>query len=371
MRRAGLAGRADRERQHAEAPVSLAEDGDQLDPAGVPGPRHGPPGGIPRADLSTTRQLPTQPEQVLVTTGAQQALDLLMRSLVLTGQPVTVEDPTFPGALDALHRAGGRPIGLPADEGLDPGRLDQILRTHRPALVYLVPTHHNPTGRVMPADHRQHVAALAAAHPDTVFVDDLVMADLTLDGGGPPVPALVAPCPGLANLVTIGSLSKTYWGGLRIGWIRASTDLISRLGAAKAAADLGSAAYPQAIAAALLTSQHEKIIQWRVGQLRERRDTLEEALGATLPDWSWTSPPGGLSLWVRLPGEADAGAYAQAALRHGIAVVPGRLLSATNAGREWLRLAYTLPPGQLRRAVPVLAQAWQETGQARDRQRAS
>jgi DNA-binding transcriptional MocR family regulator len=307
--------------------------------------------------------LPSTADEVMVTTGGQQALDLLVRGEVLPGQPVAVEDPTFPGVLDALHRSGASVIGIPADDGVDPDRLDHILRTHRPALVYLIPTHDNPTGLVMPADVRHRVTRLAAAYPDTLFVDDMTLAELTLDtalafGEGPPPPPLAAA--GLANLVTVGSLSKVYWGGLRVGWIRGDTGLISRLAAAKATADLGSPAFQQAIVAALLEDQHDAILAWRLDWLRERYSALASALTTYLPEWTWPVPRGGLTIWARLPGhEQDSGAFAQAALRHGVAIVPGRLLSATG-GRirsgDYLRLAFTQPPEVLTSAVTALAQ---------------
>lgn len=304
--------------------------------------------------------LATAPEQVLVTTGGQQAIDLLMRAMVIPGQPVIVEDPTFPGALDALHRAGARPLGLPAAKGLDAGQLARAVRTHAPALVYLIPTHHNPTGRVLTSADRARIAELAAAHPGTVFVDDMTLVELAL-GSVPqdkPLP-LAALAPGLPNLVTIDSLSKLYWGGLRTGWIRAGIPLISRLGAAKAASDLGCNTFGQALAAALMTSQHEAIAAWQTAQLRTRRDVLHTALRAQLPGWSWRLPAGGLTLWVRLPGGADGGALAQEALRLGVAVIPGRLLSIGDSGRSWVRIAFTRPVAELRAAVPLLAQAWQ------------
>ncbi len=314
--------------------------------------------------FTARHQLPTTAGQVLVTTGAQQAIDLLMRAVVIPGQPVVVEDPTFPGALDALHRAGARPLGLPAAHGTDVDRLARLLRTHRPALVYLIPTHHNPTGRVMPLAQRRQLAGLAAEHPATLFVDDVTLAELSLARPEPAAvaaagpPPLAALAPGQPNIVTVGSLSKIYWGGLRTGWIRAAPPLISRLAAAKAASDLGSNAYGQAVAAALLAGWHDAIVAWRAGQLRARRDALHAALRTHLPAWSWTLPPGGLTLWVRLPDGADSGVLAQAALRLGVGVIPGRLLSAADAGRDWVRIAYTQPPAQLRAAVPLLAEAW-------------
>jgi DNA-binding transcriptional MocR family regulator len=313
--------------------------------------------------------LPADPSQVIVTTGALQAIDLLIRSEVLPGQPVAVEDPTWPGVLDALHRAGAGVIGMPAGDGLDPERLEHVVRTHRPALVYLIPTHHNPTGLVMPAEARHRVARIAAAHPDTLFIDDMTLAELPLRDGprgdeagsygrasyGPGIPPLAALGPGQPNLVSVGSLSKLYWGGLRVGWIRGSEGLIARLAAAKAAADQGSPAFQQAIVAALLRGPHEIIVKSRGEWLRSRYDALTHALRTSLPGWTWPEPDGGLCLWARLPGEADGSTFAQAALRQGVAVVPGRLLSASNEGASHIRLAFTQPPDVLRAAVRALA----------------
>jgi DNA-binding transcriptional MocR family regulator len=221
-------------------------------------------------------------------------------------------------------------------------------------MVYLIPTYQNPTGLVMPAGPRNRVAAIAAAHPDTLFVDDMTLAELPLHDG-PRIPPLAAFGPDQPNLVSVGSLSKLYWGGLRTGWIRGSEGLIARLAAAKAAADQGSAAFQQAIVAALLGGQHEDIVKWRGEWLRTRYDALAGALRASLPGWTWPEPDGGLCLWARLPDDADSSAFAQAALRHGVAVVPGRLLSASTEASSYVRLAFIQPPDVLRSAVRRLA----------------
>ena len=173
-------------------------------------------------------------------------------------------------------------------------------------MVYLIPTHHNPTGLVMPAGHRRRVARLAAAYPDTLFVDDMTLTELPL-GDHPPPPPLAAFGLQQPNLVSVGSLSKLYWGGLRTGWISASPGLIARVAAAKAAADLGSAAFPQAITAALLNDKHDDIVKWRGEWLRVRYDALTEALRAALPEWTWPEPDGGLTLWIRLPPRTRSG----------------------------------------------------------------
>jgi DNA-binding transcriptional MocR family regulator len=290
---------------------------------------------------------------VIVTTGAQQAIDLLMRCEVAPGHAVITEDPTFPGALDSIQRAGARPVGVPPG---DIARLADAVTTHRPALAYLVPSFQNPTGLLMPTAERHEVIELARRHRDVTFIDDMTLADLTLGfTDGPTPPPLAALAPRLPNVVTVGSFSKTYWGGLRTGWVRAPEGIIARLAAAKAAADLGSPPYQQAIVAALVGRQHEEIMKWRLDWLRPRYDALATALASLLPRWTWTPPAGGLTVWSRLPDNTDSGAFAQAALRHGVAVIPGRLLSVTADRSSWVRLTFTLPPEQLTAAVAALA----------------
>ncbi|HVT67282.1 MAG TPA: PLP-dependent aminotransferase family protein [Trebonia sp.] len=306
--------------------------------------------------LATFHGVPTTPDQVLITSGAQQALDLLLRCEVAPGHPVVTEDPTYPGFIDALHRSGARPVGVPPG---DLGRLANAVTVHRPALAYLTPTHQNPTGLVLPTAERHEVVALARRHPDVTFIDDMTIADVSLtpDGlpgldGPPPLAALASRLP---NVVTVGSLSKTYWGGLRIGWVRAPEGIIARLAAAKAAADLGSPAFLQGLVAALIRSSHEQIVGHRGEWARPRYAAISAALAAFLPDWTWAPPAGGLTLWARRPDDADSGGFAQAALRRGVAVVPGRLLSVSAGPSPWLRLAFTLPPEDLTTAVKALA----------------
>jgi DNA-binding transcriptional MocR family regulator len=303
--------------------------------------------------LTTTHGIPTNAAEVIVTTGAQQAIDLLMRCEVAPGQAVVAEDPTFPGALDAIQRAGARPVGVVPG---DVARLADAVTRHRPALAYLVPSFQNPTGLLLPTAERHEVVELARRHTDVTFIDDLTLAELTLGfTDGPTPPPLAALAPRMANVVTVGSFSKTYWGGLRTGWVRAPEGIIARLAAAKAAADLGSPPYQQAIVAALVRGHHEEILKWRLDWLRPRYDALAATMTALLPRWTWTPPAGGLTIWSQLPDDADSGAFAQAALRHGVAVIPGRLLSVTADRSSWVRLAFTLPPDQLTAAVAILA----------------
>ena len=311
--------------------------------------------------LTTCHGIPTTADQVLITTGSMQALDLLLRCEVAPGHPVVTEDPTYPGFIDALHRSGARPVGVPPG---DMARLADAVAVHRPALAYLIPTYQNPTGLVLPAAERHEVIALARRHPDITFIDDMTVAELPLSVGQfgakelmDEPPPLAALAPRLPNVVTVGSLSKTYWGGLRTGWVRAPEGIIARLAAAKAAADLGSPAFTQGLVAALIRSSHEQIIADRAGWARQRYAVMSAALSAHLPDWTWSAPAGGLTVWARRPGDADSGGFTQAALRRGVAVVPGRLLSVSAERSPWLRLAFTLPPDDLATAVKVLASA--------------
>ena len=308
--------------------------------------------------LTTAHSVPTSAAEVLVTTGAQQALGLLVQSEVTPGQAVVTEDPTFPGFLDAVQRAGGRLVGVPPG---DVAAIADAVAVHRPALVYLIPSFHNPTGALMPAAARRDIVELARRHPDVTVIDDLAIAELPLADGPPgwrqqpPPPPLAALSPGLPNVVTVGSFSKTYWGGLRTGWVRAPEGIIARLAAAKAAADLGSPPFQQAILATLVRERHDEILKARADWTRDRYAVVASALSSLLPAWDWTPPAGGLTIWARLPGDADSSAFAQAALRRGVAVIPGRLLSVSGRRSPWLRLAFVRSPSELAVAMQTLA----------------
>jgi DNA-binding transcriptional MocR family regulator len=305
------------------------------------------------ADMLTSRLgLATRAEQIVITTGGQQALDLVIRSELVPGQAAVVENPTFPGAIDTLQRAGARPVGVPPG---DVSAVASAVATHAPALVYLIPTHQNPIGSVMPAPARESVVALARRYPDITFVDDMTLAEVGLSEEPRAVP-LAGLAPDLPNVVSIGSLSKLYWGGLRTGWVRAPAGMAARLAAAKAAADLGSTAYQQGVVTALVRAEHDSIVAWRARWARERFSALAAGLRSFLGSWTWQEPAGGLTIWARLPGGADSSAFAQAALRRGVAVVPGRLLSSEGGDSSYVRLAFTRDPSELSAACAALAE---------------
>lgn len=304
----------------------------------------------------TARGLPTTEAQVLVTTGAQQAITLVATGYLRCGDAVAVETPTYFGALDAFRAIGARPVPVPVNvHGVDV----DLLRTRAVAasarLIYLMPTCHNPTGTIMPAFNRRAVAALAAEIGVPV-VEDHTFADLTLGGDAPPPP--IAAFGSGGTVVTIGSLSKSCWGGLRIGWIRAQQPVIHRLARLKVVTDLGSAVLSQAVAVRLV-GQMGRIQVVRRAELLTRLALLEGLLAEWLPTWTWERPEGGFFLWVRLP-IGDVREFAQAALRRGVIVTPGTALSIDDSHADRLRLPFLLPPEQLTAGVRRLAIAWKD-----------
>lgn len=305
----------------------------------------------------TERGLPTTREQILVTTGAQQALDLVFRALLQPGDAVIVEDPTFRGAILSLHRHGAELLGVPSGpEGIDVAQVEHLLATRRVRLVYVVATGHNPTGSVLstPARRRLVNASRRAGVP---VLEDAAIAELIHE---PPAPRPLAAHAdeGQEELaLTVSSLSKSLWGGLRVGWLRGPEPTIAHVGQLKGTTDIGSAMPSQLIALSLL-QRYDDIITRRRGLLRDRLNRLESLIGEALPDWSWDSPTAGSSLWVQLPG-AEASRFAEIARRAGVRVIPGPVFSPDEGQEDRLRLPFVARGGELSAGVTRLARAWQ------------
>jgi DNA-binding transcriptional MocR family regulator len=316
-------------------------------PTGIPELREAVAAGY------AARGLPTSPEQVMVTSGVQHALDLMIRLLVTPGQPVLVESPTYPNALAGLAGRRARIVtyGMP-DGGWDPELLLGTLRQTRPRVAYLVPEFHNPTGHLMPEPLR--AALVAAVHgTGTELVVDESFVDLPL--GGQEIPPPVASFDRHARVASIGGMSKPYWGGLRVGWIRAPAPVVQRIAAVRAGMDLASPVLEQLVAVALLRSA-EEIVPARRAELAARRDALAAALRAELPDWRFTVPGGGVSLWAELDGPVSS-ALARAVSDLGVRLAPGPRFGVDGTLERFLRLPFTLPPGDLAEAVHRIATA--------------
>jgi DNA-binding transcriptional MocR family regulator len=300
------------------------------------------------------RGLPTTPDQVLITGGAQQAIDLLTRFLVGDRDDVVVEDPTYLGAIDAFTFARARQRSLPVGPaGADVAALRQLLTPATPVLVYLVPTFHNPTGTVLPESARRQVARLAE-ETGVPVVEDESLADLSFETEPPPP---IAAFSTRAPVFTVGSMSKLFWGGLRVGWVRGPRPLVARLTRFKVAADLGGSVVSQILAARLLPRRDE-VARARRREFRSRFEHLCGLLREKLPEWSWVRPEGGLTLWVRLPAPT-AEELARVALRHGVSIVPGPVHSPSGGHPDHVRLPFVMEPSVLAEGVGRLARAWE------------
>lgn len=305
-------------------------------------------------DSPTLRDRPTRPEQLLVTSGALGAVALAAR-LLGPGDRVVADGPTYPGALEALRAHGGRVACVPLlDDGWD---LDAVAGAYRqavPRLGYVVVDFHNPTGLLLDGPGREALVLAAARCGVTLLVDETLV-DLALDG--PPVPAPVAAHDEDGRVLTVGSFSKSHWGGLRLGWLRGPAEVVARLAEARSAVDLAPPVLEQLVGLELLAD--EQALPRRVAQVRQRRDVLLAALAERLPDWQVRRPGGGLSLWARLPAPT-ATALCAAAERQGVRLVPGGRFLSDGLAERYVRLPFTLPPDDLRDAVDRLALAAQD-----------
>ncbi|MFG3256790.1 PLP-dependent aminotransferase family protein [Streptomyces sp. NPDC048172] len=359
----------------AAPPAPESELLDAYADAGRALPRHAAapgyhPYGLPElraaiAERFTRRGLATVPEQILVTTGAQQALSLALSLLGRPGDRVLVENPSYPNALDALRRAGLRAVPVPVTAGgWDTELITAALRQTAPRAAYLVPDFQNPTGALMPREDRVRIAETARATGTWLVIDETV-SDIALDVPAPPPFASVVPPGAGEQLLTVGSLSKTHWGGLRVGWIRAGTPLVTELATARVPADMSNPVIDQLVGLGLLDREHE-VLRRRLPVLRAQREALTTALSLHLPEWRWQTPPGGLSLWADL-GRPVASALARAALRHGVRIEGGSRFGVDPGTHEHrLRIPFTLPPEDIEAAVTRLAAALADAGDEGD-----
>ncbi|MBZ5737148.1 MocR-like transcription factor YczR [Nocardioides mangrovi] len=368
-----------RSRAHDRALLPRAGDGDAIDlncaaPSAPPGIAHAYaeaagdlpaylgghgyfPAGLPelQAAVAATydaRGLPTSPEQIMITPGALTAGAIVAQAFTSPGDRVLVESPTYPNATDALRHAGARLVPSPVDpDGWDLDAVAATLRQSAPRLAYLIPDFQNPTGHLMTAGQREEYAA-ALRRTRTVAIVDEAHASLALEGQEMPRPfACFAP-----DTITVGSASKSFWGGLRLGWIRAPREQMERLTQARVSLDLGAPVLEQLVLARLLADA-SAILAANRERLREQRDALATAVAASLPDWGFHLPTGGLALWCRLPGTHGT-ALAAEAERRGVIIAPGPVFAAEGGLDTFVRIPWTRPVDELTEAVRRIADAW-------------
>lgn len=308
------------------------------------------------ADRYTAAGIPTTAAQILVTSGAQHALNIILRTLAGRQQKVLVEHPSYPNALDAIRASGSRTVPVPmpsagdaSGAGWDIEGMVAAMHHQRPAMAYLVPDFHNPTGRVMSNLQRRRLVREAAG-TGTVLVVDETLRELNLDAVTTSPLAAFSPA-----VVTIGSLSKSHWAGLRTGWIRAEEDLISRFVQARTTMDLGGPVVEQ-LAAVRLVRAFTEPLDARLDELRRNRSALLGLLAEHLPDWHVERPRGGLTVWCRLP-TASSTALTVIAPDFGVRLAAGPRFGVGGAFEHFMRVPYTLAPAQLETAVLALRDA--------------
>jgi 2-aminoadipate transaminase len=299
------------------------------------------------------QQLAGPGDDLIITNGCQQALDLLGRVLVRPGDSVAVEDPIYPGLKNLLTGMGAHLVGVPVGpNGLDVAKLERALR-ERPRFLVATSNFQNPTGATMPLAARRDLLEAAKAAGVPVVEND---AYGELRYSGEPLPALKQ-LDGSGGTVLLRSFSKVSFPGLRVGWALGPRPLIERLRQAKEAADLHTDQLSQAVLLEFVESGRLEAHRARVLEAgAERLAATLEGCRRYLPAGTrWTEPEGGMNVWVRLPAPLDAGELLQRARKEGVAFLPGRFFAVSQPDAGALRLSFAgLPPEKIREGLAVL-----------------
>ncbi len=277
---------------------------------------------------------------------------LAVTALADASCPVAMESVTYPGVFDAVTAAGSRPLALPmTPAGLDVQQSVRLLKAARADAAYLT-TFNNPTGRALGDEDAERMIA-AAREAGTVLIDDRVLGELVL---GDLEPKPLASFPGAGPVITIGGLSKVFWGGLRIGWIHTNATLAAQLRHRRAAMDLGSPAMVQKLGTYLLNEHYVQTLSWRIQQLRDSLAATKTAIAESGLDWEFDDPDGGPCLWVRLPS-VNGDRFAERASAAGAPVAPGSAFEVMpGSASDRFRLPFYLGAEQMRLGVKILAE---------------
>jgi DNA-binding transcriptional MocR family regulator len=320
------------------------------------------PYGIPAlrelvAATYNERGVPTSADNILISNGAQHAIDIVIRALTLPGDRILIELPTYPGAIEAINTRGATavPVPLAANDGWETEWFTAAIAQHNPRLLYLIPDYHNPTGLLMPHRTREAIVGAARRSGARIIVDEsFVDLDLREDDSSP----TTAMASLHSSVISIGSLSKRVWGGLRTGWIRADADTVQRLAMTRARSDMSGPIIQQLVSVALF-DQIDEIAASRRTDLRRQRDALFGALARRLPSWQPSNAVGGLSSWVRLDAP-----WATTLTHHleerGVLITSGSRFAPDGVFERYLRLPFALDPESIEGAVDIIADCWAE-----------
>ncbi|MGB6399204.1 MAG: PLP-dependent aminotransferase family protein [Bradyrhizobium sp.] len=325
---------------------------------------HGPQGYRPLREFLTAKlkrdaAINCTADDIMIVSGSLQALDLVNATLLIRGDTVIVEQDTYQGALNRLSRLGVNAVGIPLDhegmrmDALASALIDLKRRGVTPKYIYTIPTVQNPTGTIMPEARRAELLKLSQAYGVPVFEDDCY-SDLIWDGKRPPAIHAMSKNGGVIH---IGSFSKSIAPALRVGFIVAPWEMLSRLLALKT--DAGSGALEQMVLAEYCTPHFTTHVPKLTRGLRAKLDTLMEALNAQFgTSAEFEAPAGGIYLWVKLPDNVDTLKLYQAALAAGVSINPGPEWSTNKAYAGCrLRLCFASPSHeQICEGVAVLAE---------------
>jgi 2-aminoadipate transaminase len=322
------------------------------------------PEGLPalRAEIAARGRasgFASEPDEIIVTSGARQGIDLVTRAILRPGDVAAVEAPTFAGALSSLQATGAQVIGIPVDEdGIDVDSLERVLARHEIKLCVLQSSCQNPIGCDLSEERGARLIELARAR-SFFILEDGVYATVRFEGGERRRLRELAP----GHVIYVDSLSKTMGGGLRLGWIAAEGPVLSRVVALKLDSDFHTSSLIQHLAARYLAGgEYEQMIERSLPIYRERRDALLDSLERRFAgEAEFTSPRGGHHVWVTLTRPTDEQLLLREALRCGVAFTPGRAMVPEESVRARLRLSFALlPPDQLDEGVRRLAIALRE-----------
>lgn len=307
-----------------------------------------------------------EPHQLIVTTGSQQALDLLGKTMIDPGDKVIVEGPTFLATIQCFRLYGADVQSAPIDaHGVQVDKLEEMIKAHKPKFVYLIPTFGNPSGALLSLERRKKILELAVKYQVLVVEDD-PYGDLYFGEAPPPsILALTKDVPGSREWIAhCGSMSKVLSPGLRVGWLIAQPELLAKATMCKQFSDAHTSTFAQATAAQYLKSGRMPATLKNVRQkYGERAKTMAESLRRELGDAiAFTEPQGGLFFWARLTGAGgkiqDAGEFAKRAIEQGVAFVPGAPFFAKDADPSTLRLSFaTADVAKIKEGAARLGQA--------------
>ena len=337
------------------APHDVAEACAQLVTGGLPQAMGGdgpPPGGSAElrtalAERLTIEGVPTEPGQLTLTVGAAAGLDAALAGLDLGPGVAITETPTYPAALDLLRRHRLDVVGWPAGVW-DPDQLVHLCRRHKPKVIYLQADNHNPTGLSLPAHRRAAVIEIATRY-GAVLISDETLRPLWLSSDDQPDPLSRHP-----RTVSVGSLSKTVWGGLRVGWVRTGRQLRRRINTSAQLSLTSPSALDDLLAQAIL-DRLDRVVARRKARLRTNLAALETGL-RTLDGVAWSTPTGGMTLWLELT-EVRSRRVLELARAQGLFLGAGDLFTPDRTDRRHVRIPFTAPPETLRLVVARLGDA--------------